>query len=84
MTLIEVAYVTKTKLVDGLTISGDHVASLDGLEILDDGMLCGAVGFGRDLSTARLELAARLSLKTVTNTGTQRPRTEYPLPKVTS
>jgi hypothetical protein len=83
MRLVEVAYVTQTKLVDGLTVNGEHVASIEGLEVINDGMLGGAVGFGATECEARIALAKGLCWVTVTNGGTCRPRNEFPLPAIT-
>ena len=66
MNLVEVAYVTGTKLVDGLTMDGGRNASIEGLEIVADGILSGPCGFGHDQMSARQELAAALSWTTVT------------------
>ncbi len=82
MTLIEVAYVTRTKLNTILTVSGEYAASLHGLEIVDDNILRGAVGFGKTEFGARQKLASSLCWATVTNGGARRPRNEYDLPDV--
>ncbi len=82
MTLVEVAHVTNTKPVSGFTIKGEHVVSMEGLEVVKNGVLSGGVGFGRTELEARETLAEGLSWQTVTNGGTCRPRHEISLPGV--
>jgi hypothetical protein len=81
MRLIELAQMLGTELTIGKTVYGGKWASLDGVEIMNNGFLHGAVGFGQTLKEARQALVIAVRGKrVVTNAGgPNRCETEVPM-----